>query len=84
MSRSRPPLRLAAGRLRRHTPRGLRARLVVAFLLAAAFGAVVTAGFTFHRARAAILDRAAETAVADLRSQLDSLAPDPADRKSVV
>ncbi|GHA57162.1 ATP-binding protein [Streptomyces anthocyanicus] len=76
MSRSRPPLRLAAGRLRRHTPRGLRARLVVAFLLAAAFGAVVTAGFTFHRARAAILDRAAETAVADLRSQLDSLAPD--------
>ncbi|MFH8441906.1 ATP-binding protein [Streptomyces sp. NPDC018026] len=76
MSRFRPPLRLAASRLRRHTPRGLRARLVVAFLLAAAFGALLTAGFTFHRARAAILDRAAETAVADLRTQLDSLAPD--------
>ncbi|MFD7061357.1 ATP-binding protein [Streptomyces sp. NPDC059906] len=76
MSRLRPPLRLAASRLRRHTPRGLRARLVVAFLLAAAFGALLTAGFTFHRARAAILDRAAESAVADLRTQLDSLAPD--------
>ncbi|MEU1046648.1 HAMP domain-containing sensor histidine kinase [Streptomyces sp. NPDC005897] len=51
-------------------------RLVVAFLLAAAFGALLTAGLTFHRARAAILDRAEETAVADLRTQLDSLAPD--------
>ncbi|MFF4472070.1 sensor histidine kinase [Streptomyces sp. NPDC001599] len=76
MSRLRPPLRLAVSRLRPYPPRGLRTRLVVAFLLAAAFGALLTAGFTFHRARAAILDRAAETAVADLRTQLDSLAPD--------
>nr|WP_167308200.1 HAMP domain-containing sensor histidine kinase [Streptomyces tendae] len=70
------PLRSAASVFRRHAPRGLRVRLVVAFLLAAAFGALLTAGLTFHRARAAILDRAEETAVADLRTQLDSLAPD--------
>ncbi|AOW85361.1 HAMP domain-containing histidine kinase [Streptomyces olivaceus] len=65
--------------MRRRWPRvpsGLRVRLVVAFLLAAAFGALLTAGLTFYRARAAILDRAQETAVADLRTQLDSLAPD--------
>ncbi|WP_329395722.1 HAMP domain-containing sensor histidine kinase [Streptomyces melanogenes] len=57
-------------------PRGLRVRLVVAFLLAAAFGALLTAGLTFHRARSAILERTQNTAVADLRTQLDSLAPD--------
>ncbi len=62
--------------LRPHLPRGLRVRLVVAFLLAAAFGALLTAGLTFQRARAAILDRAEETAVSDLRAQLDSLAPE--------
>lgn len=57
-------------------PRGLRVRLVVAFLLAVAFGALLTAGLTFNRARAAILERAQDTAVTDLRTQLDSLAPD--------
>jgi two-component system sensor histidine kinase MtrB len=56
-------------------PRGLRTRLLVAFLLTAVFGAVLTAGFTFQRARSAILDRAQQGAVADLRAQLDSLAP---------
>ncbi|MEV5758603.1 HAMP domain-containing sensor histidine kinase [Streptomyces tendae] len=76
MRRFRLPLRSAARGFRPHAPRGLRVRLVVAFLLAAAFGALLTAGLTFHRARAAILDRAEETAVADLRAQLDSLAPD--------
>ncbi|MGV9621623.1 sensor histidine kinase [Streptomyces tendae] len=76
MRRFRLPLRSAASVFRPHAPRGLRVRLVVAFLLAAAFGALLTAGLTFHRARAAILDRAEETAVADLRTQLDSLAPD--------
>ncbi|WP_399880991.1 ATP-binding protein [Streptomyces sp. BBFR51] len=63
-------------RLRPRGPRGLRVRLVVAFLLAAAFGALLTAGLTFHRARAAILERAEDTAVSELRTQLDSLAPD--------
>jgi two-component system, OmpR family, sensor histidine kinase MtrB len=62
--------------LRPRGPRGLRVRLVVAFLLAAAFGALLTAGLTFHRARAAILERAEDTAVSELRTQLDSLAPD--------
>ncbi|MGW5567896.1 sensor histidine kinase [Streptomyces tendae] len=76
MRRFRLPLCSAARGFRPHAPRGLRVRLVVAFLLAAAFGALLTAGLTFHRARAAILDRAEETAVADLRTQLDSLAPD--------
>ncbi|MFD9789345.1 ATP-binding protein [Streptomyces sp. NPDC059070] len=57
-------------------PRGLRVRLVVAFLLAVAFGSLLTAGLTFHRARSAILERTEHTAVADLRTQLDSLAPD--------
>ncbi|MCQ0023006.1 HAMP domain-containing histidine kinase, partial [Streptomyces somaliensis DSM 40738] len=56
-------------------PRGLRVRLVVAFLLAAAFGSLLTAGFTFQRARSAILDRAERSAVADLRAQVGSLAP---------
>ncbi|WP_225882062.1 sensor histidine kinase [Streptomyces aureocirculatus] len=51
-------------------------RLVVAFLLAAAFGALLTAGLTYHRGRAAILERTESTAVADLRAQLDSLAPE--------
>ncbi|URM91139.1 HAMP domain-containing histidine kinase [Streptomyces sp. MRC013] len=60
---------------RPRVPRGLRVRLVVAFLLAAAFGSLLTAGFTFQRARSAILDRAERSAVADLRAQLGSLAP---------
>ncbi|MFF8960623.1 ATP-binding protein [Streptomyces sp. NPDC014894] len=57
-------------------PRGLRARLVAAFLVAAAFGALLTAGLTFQQARSAILERTQNSAVADLRAQLDSLAPD--------
>ncbi|ANW17019.1 sensor histidine kinase [Streptomyces clavuligerus] len=57
-------------------PRGLRVRLVAAFLLAAAFGALLTAGLTFQQARSAILERTQDSAVADLRTQLDSLAPD--------
>ncbi|WP_328558630.1 HAMP domain-containing sensor histidine kinase [Streptomyces coelicoflavus] len=76
MSRSRPPARSAGRGLRPRVPRGLRVRLVVAFLLAAAFGALLTAGLTFQRARAAILDRAEESAVTALRTQLDSLAPE--------
>ncbi|MFF5971055.1 sensor histidine kinase [Streptomyces sp. NPDC012769] len=61
--------------LRLRVPRGLRARLVVAFLLAVAFGSLLTAGLTFLQARSAILDRTQDDAVADLRAQLDSLAP---------
>ncbi|WP_335936386.1 sensor histidine kinase [Streptomyces sp. PTD5-9] len=61
--------------LRLRAPRGLRTRLVVAFLLAVAFGSLLTAGLTFQQARSAILDRGRHNAVADLRAQLDSLAP---------
>ncbi|MFG2111421.1 sensor histidine kinase [Streptomyces sp. NPDC048718] len=56
-------------------PRGLRVRLVVTFLLAVAFGSLLTAGLTFQQARSAILDRTRAGAIADLRAQLDSLAP---------
>ncbi|MER7758141.1 HAMP domain-containing sensor histidine kinase [Streptomyces sp. NPDC097619] len=56
--------------------RGLRARFVVAFLLATAFGSLLTVVLTFRQAREATLDRTQSAAVRDLRTQLDSLAPD--------
>ncbi|RLU83683.1 two-component sensor histidine kinase [Streptomyces griseocarneus] len=62
--------------LHRLVPRGLRTRLVVAFLLVAALGALAAAALTFRQARAAILDRARDTAIRDLRAQVGSLAPD--------
>ncbi|MEV0502900.1 two-component sensor histidine kinase, partial [Streptomyces spectabilis] len=61
---------------RRVVPRGLRTRLVVAFVLVSALSALTTAALTFRQARAAILDRAQDSAVHDLRTQVDSLAPD--------
>ncbi|MFD9075453.1 sensor histidine kinase [Streptomyces lasiicapitis] len=62
------------------SPRGLRPRLVVAFVLVAAFSALITAALTFRQARDAILDRTQNSAVHDLRLQVDSLAPNlPAD-----
>ncbi|POX42616.1 two-component sensor histidine kinase [Streptomyces sp. Ru73] len=63
--------------------RGLRARLVVAFLLVAAVSALTTAALTYREARNAILERAQDTAINDLRGQINSLAPDlpvPPDR----
>ncbi|PWI42244.1 ATP-binding protein [Streptomyces sp. ICBB 8177] len=56
--------------------RGLRARLVVAFLLVAAVSSLTTAALTFREARRAILQRSQDTAVNALRAQVDSLAPD--------
>lgn len=56
-------------------PRGLRPRLVVAFLLVAALSTLITAALTFRQARSAILDRTQNSAVHDLRLQVDSLAP---------
>lgn len=56
-------------------PRGLRARFVVAFVLAVAFGTLLSASFIFHRARWAIVEGTKNSAVADLRTQLNSLAP---------
>ncbi|EMF02381.1 HAMP domain-containing protein [Streptomyces mobaraensis NBRC 13819 = DSM 40847] len=56
--------------------RGLRARLVVAFLLVAALSALATAALTFREARTAILQRTQDTAVNALRGQVNSQAPD--------
>ncbi|MFG2223086.1 ATP-binding protein [Streptomyces sp. NPDC048644] len=56
--------------------RGLRARLVVAFLLVAAVSALTTAGLTYREARNAILQRSQDIAVNDLRAQINSLAPE--------
>ncbi|MBB5118802.1 ATP-binding protein [Streptomyces eurocidicus] len=64
----RPSLRALAS--------GLRARLVVAFLLVAALSALTTAALTFREARTAILKRTQDTAVAALRSQVNSQIPD--------
>ncbi|MGW5938563.1 ATP-binding protein [Streptomyces celluloflavus] len=55
---------------------GLRARLVVAFLLVAAVSALTTAGLTYREARNAILQRSQDAAVNDLRAQVNSLAPE--------
>lgn len=78
--------RFLAGGLRRRLPlpglrrrlfsRGLRTRLVVVFLLVSALSALAAAALTFRQARSAILDRAQDSAVRDLRGQLASLAPD--------
>ncbi|MEU3353750.1 ATP-binding protein [Streptomyces sp. NPDC037389] len=56
--------------------RGLRARLVVAFLLVAALSALTTAALTFREARTAILKRTQDTSVSALRAQVNSQVPD--------
>ncbi|MEU3370628.1 HAMP domain-containing sensor histidine kinase [Streptomyces sp. NPDC006660] len=61
--------------MRLRSARGLRTRLVVAFLLVASLSALITAALTFRQARAAILQRSQNTAAHDLRLQIDSLAP---------
>ncbi|MEV7808591.1 HAMP domain-containing sensor histidine kinase [Microbispora sp. NPDC088329] len=61
---------------RRLVRRGLRTRLVVAFVLVSAFSALAVAALTFRQARTAILDRARDTTVHHLRTQVGSLAPD--------
>ncbi|GAA2663600.1 HAMP domain-containing sensor histidine kinase [Streptomyces lunalinharesii] len=60
----------------RIVPRGLRPRLVAAFVLVSALSALTAAALTYHQARTAILQRAQDNAVHDLRAQVDSLAPD--------
>ncbi|GHG48478.1 two-component sensor histidine kinase [Streptomyces griseocarneus] len=69
----RPALRRPALRT---LARGLRARLVVAFLLVAALSALTTAALTFREARTAILKRTQDTAVQQLRAQVNSQAPE--------
>ncbi|MFF8657351.1 ATP-binding protein [Streptomyces huasconensis] len=67
--------RMRAARRRHVFLRGLRPRLVIAFLLVAALSALITAALTFRQARASILDRTQDSAVRSLRLQVDSLAP---------
>ncbi|MFJ3106139.1 sensor histidine kinase [Streptomyces sp. NPDC086835] len=55
-------------------PFGLRTRLVLAFLLAAALGCGTTAAFTYRAARNAILEQAQDIAVSAFRQQVDNLA----------
>ncbi|MFI0259222.1 ATP-binding protein [Streptomyces sp. NPDC017056] len=76
MKRPRPAARPRFSVLPRSLPRGLRARLVVAFLLVAAVSALTTAALTYREARNAILQRSQDTAIKDLRGQVNSLAPD--------
>ncbi|WP_327153894.1 HAMP domain-containing sensor histidine kinase [Streptomyces tubercidicus] len=56
--------------------RGLRARLVVGFLVVAAVSALTTALLTYQEARNSILQSSQDTAVNDLRAQVNSLAPE--------
>ncbi|PCG87074.1 two-component sensor histidine kinase [Streptomyces sp. WZ.A104] len=63
--------------------RGLRGRLLTAFVLLAAFSTVATAGLTYRQARGSILDRSQSALVTDFRVQLAALAPSlawPADQ----
>ncbi|MGK4904176.1 MULTISPECIES: ATP-binding protein [Streptomyces] len=77
MRRTSPrPVRPARSRLRPRRPvQSLRTRLVLTFLAVSALSALLTSALTFRQARAAILDRAQDAAVSDLRVQTDSLAP---------
>ncbi|MGW3348691.1 HAMP domain-containing sensor histidine kinase [Nonomuraea rubra] len=60
--------------------RGLRAQLVLVFLLVSALSALTAAAFTFRQGQSAIVARAQADALQELRVHLDSLAPDlPAD-----
>ncbi|WP_340560795.1 HAMP domain-containing sensor histidine kinase [Streptomyces sp. GSL17-111] len=54
----------------RRRPFGLRARLVLAFLLVAAVSAGTTAALTFREARNAVLETAQDTAVSTFRSEV--------------
>jgi two-component system sensor histidine kinase MtrB len=61
----------------RRVPRlgGLRLRLVVAFVLVAAFASLVTAALTYREARAGLLQRSQDRIVGDLRTLVDTAAP---------
>ncbi len=56
-------------------PRGLRARLVTAFVLLAAFSTAATAVLTYRQARSSILDRSQSALTSDFRNQVAALAP---------
>ncbi|GAA3587819.1 HAMP domain-containing sensor histidine kinase [Nonomuraea rosea] len=61
-------------------PRGLRAQLVLVFLLVSVLSALTAATFTFRQGRTAIVERVQADALQELRVHLVSRAPDlPAD-----
>nr|WP_202511856.1 ATP-binding protein [Streptomyces sp. SID3343] len=55
--------------------RGLRIRLVVAFVLVAAFAALATATLTYREARSTLLQHSQDRAVNDLRDRVEDIAP---------
>lgn len=60
--------------------RGLRAQLVLVFMLVSVLSALIAATITFRQGRTAIVERAQADAVQDLRAHLTPRAPDlPAD-----
>ncbi|MGA4840661.1 ATP-binding protein [Streptomyces sp. G45] len=67
-------------------PRGLRTRLVVAFLAVALLGTVTATALAYREASDALLKRAQDSAQDDLRARVDILAPDfgiPPDQRSL-
>ncbi|WP_128431159.1 sensor histidine kinase [Streptomyces cyaneus] len=56
--------------------RGLRVRLVVAFVLVAALTAATTGALTFREARTGVLQQSQDAVIKQLRAQLDRLAPE--------
>ncbi|MGW4031592.1 ATP-binding protein [Streptomyces sp. NPDC004838] len=89
--RGRGPRRAgpAAGRARRVPARllgGLRTRLLVAFVLIALVSAVTATGLAYREYRNAVLRSAQDAFAADLREQVESLAPEfdiPPDQRSL-
>ncbi|QDQ12708.1 sensor histidine kinase [Streptomyces spectabilis] len=87
----RRPFRSAAGQPGRRSgkprgPRGLRARLVVTFVLVALIGTGTATALAYRDARTAVLSRTQEAAQEDLRTRLAALAPDfdvPPDPRSL-
>lgn len=78
MTRLRLPGRAAVTRW--PLARGLRAQLVLVFLLVSALSALTAAAFTFRQGRTAIVERVQADALQELRAHLTARAPDlPAD-----
>ncbi|WP_219825314.1 sensor histidine kinase [Nonomuraea typhae] len=66
--------------IRLRAARGLRAQLVLVFLLVTTLGGVTAAALTFRQGRTAIVERAEDDALRELRAHVTARAPDlPAD-----
>ncbi|WP_437114730.1 ATP-binding protein [Streptomyces longispororuber] len=70
----------------RVAPRGLRTRLVVAFVLVALLSTATATALAYREARTAVLERTQEAAQNDLRTRIAALAPDadvPPDQRAL-